>query len=273
MQRARDWRSTRMYLASFWNNTIQTHQRIFSLKTRLLLKLRLLWLQARTPRYGHPLSGNIVSRISQANTLTFALLELAKAQGLQEKLRAEIHSTVGGARAGSVAYDTMPLLNAVIKESLRLYPAEPISERIVVQDTVIPLAHSITAAKGERVSHIPVRKGQIMTLAIASYQRLESHWGEDADEFNPSRWLDGGAYKGEAVGPYANLLSFLAGPRICLGWRFVILEMQVFLCELVGKFSFALPADGPARTRWAATLLPIMCNGQKGAHLGIERIA
>jgi hypothetical protein len=35
--------------------------------------------------------------------------------------------------------------------------------------------------------------------------RLESCWGQDAHEFKPSRWLDGMAYKGEAVGPYANL--------------------------------------------------------------------
>ncbi|KAJ7828948.1 cytochrome P450 [Mycena olivaceomarginata] len=160
----------------------------------------------------------VAGQDTTANTLAFSLLELAKDPELQENLRAEIHATVGNARASSVAYDNMPLLNAFIKETLRMYPGEPMSERVAVRDTVIPLADGIRTSNGEHITHLPVPKGQIITLGIASYQRLESRWGEDAHEFKPSRWIDGGgASKGEAVGPYANLLSFLGGPRTCLG--------------------------------------------------------
>ncbi|KAJ7843795.1 cytochrome P450 [Mycena olivaceomarginata] len=214
----------------------------------------------------------IAGQDTTATTLAFSLLELAKAPELQEKLRAEIHATVGGARASSIAYDSMPLLNALIKEALRMYPAEAISERMAVADTVIPLADGIRTSKGQHISHLPVRKGQIVNLGIASYQQLESRWGKDAHEFKPSRWLEGGGFKGEAVGPYANLLSFLGGPRTCLGWRFAILEMQLFLCELVGKFSFALPAEGAPRTKFAGLLQPTMPNGQKGAPVLIKRV-
>jgi cytochrome P450 len=52
---------------------------------------------------------------SQANTLVFGLLELARAPRLQDKLRAEIHSTLGDSAADSIAYDSMPFLNAFIK--------------------------------------------------------------------------------------------------------------------------------------------------------------
>jgi hypothetical protein len=48
--------------------------------------------------------------------------------------------------------------------------------------------------------------------------------------------------------------------------------MQVFLCELVSKFSFALPADGAPRTSFAGTLQPTMPNGQKGALVLVERV-
>ncbi|KAJ7897582.1 cytochrome P450 [Mycena olivaceomarginata] len=214
----------------------------------------------------------IAGQDTTATTLSFSLLELAKAPELQEKLRAEIHATVGGARASSVAYDSMPLLNAFIKEALRMYPALAISERMAVADTVIPLGDGIRTSKGRYISHLPVRKGQIVNLGIASYQQLESRWGKDAHEFKPSRWLEGGVFKGEAVGPYANLLSFLGGPRTCLGWRFAILEMQLFLCELVGKFSFTLPAEGAPRTKFAGLLQPTMSNGQKGAPVVIKRV-
>ncbi|KAJ7850114.1 cytochrome P450 [Mycena leptocephala] len=216
----------------------------------------------------------IAGQDTTANTLAFGFLELAQAPELQDKLRAEIHSTLGAARTGSVSYDSMPLLNAFIKarETLRMYPAVTISDRIALEDSVIPLASSIMTSTGEHISQISVQKGQLLQLGLASYNRLESRWGADAHEFKPSRWLEGTVYNGDAFGPYANLLSFLGGPRTCLGWRFALLEMQVFICELVAKFSFALPEGESVGTRWATTLQPIMSNGQKGAPLCIKRI-
>ncbi|KAJ7803339.1 cytochrome P450 [Mycena leptocephala] len=213
----------------------------------------------------------VAGQETTANTIAWALLELARNPDFQEKLRAEGHSASGeGVR--HVSYDNMPLLNALIKETLRLYPAGPMSERVALQDTGIPLADSIATLTGERIDQIHVQKGQVITLAIASYQRLHSRWGDDADTFNPSRWLDGTPYQGDAVGPYANLLSFLGGPRICLGWRFAILEMQVILCELVAKFSFAEPENMRSRPQYMNQLLPIVASGEKGLSLLVTRL-
>jgi hypothetical protein len=121
--------------------------------------------------------------------MVFGLLELARNPEFQEKLRAEIHSS-----SGTVSYDSMPLLNAFIKawlqfipiksgchnpiylpqEVLRLYPAAALFDRIAVQDAVIPLTDSIETSTGELTNQVLVRKGQILTLAVASYQRFES---------------------------------------------------------------------------------------------------
>ncbi|KAJ7864563.1 cytochrome P450 [Mycena leptocephala] len=207
-----------------------------------------------------------------ANTLVFGLLELARAPGLQDKLRAEIHSTLGDSAADSIAYDSMPFLNAFIKECLRMYPAEAIGERMTIQDTTIPLTDAITTIAGENISQIPVRKGQIVYLGISSYHRHKARWGKHPHEFNPTRWLDGSVHNGDGIGLYANLLSFMGGPRACLGWRFALLEMQVFVCELVGKFSFTLSENDPVHTVFATTLMPMLSDGQKGAPLCIKRI-
>ncbi|KAJ7342473.1 cytochrome P450 [Mycena albidolilacea] len=212
----------------------------------------------------------IAGQENTANALSLGLMELARHSDFQHKLRAEIHS-YRVASAGKLTYDNMPLLNAFIKETLRLYPGLPISDRVAIQDTVIPLGESITTSTGERINQIPVAKGQLVSVAISSYQRLESHWGEDAHEFNPYRWLDGVVHQGDAVGPYANILTFLGGPRICLGWRFAISEMQIIYCELVGKFLFAEPINPSVRPRFLTSLQPIVSTGGKGLPLCVTR--
>ncbi|KAF7375701.1 Cytochrome P450 [Mycena sanguinolenta] len=144
----------------------------------------------------------VAGQETTTNAISFGLLELAKHPDFQDRLRAEIYSALGNNT--SPAYENMPLLNAFLREILRLYPAVPLSDRIVLEDTVIPLGESIIS-KGQRINQIPVRKGEIVTVAIAAYQRLPLRWGKDPHTFNPSRWLDGETYQGEAVGPYANL--------------------------------------------------------------------
>ncbi|KAJ7635237.1 cytochrome P450 [Roridomyces roridus] len=213
----------------------------------------------------------IAGQETTANTLAFGLTELARNIEFQDALRREIHASHGG---GDVAYNNMPLLNAFIKELLRLYPVLAMEERMVAEDTVIPLMDSITTSTGERLSEVPVRKGQIIFLGIAAYQRLESIWGADAAEFKPSRWIEeaNSQSHGPAIGPYANLLAFFSGARTCLGWRFAILEMQVIICELVGKFSFGLPEGEVARMNGASVVQPIISDGKKAAPLRVTRI-
>ncbi|KAJ7314834.1 cytochrome P450 [Mycena albidolilacea] len=164
----------------------------------------------------HPLTIHHFLLSFFTKTIAFGLWELAKDPKLQESLRAEIHSSPGEAGQNG-AYDQMPLLNAFIKETLRFYPAEAFAERMVVKDTIIPLSESITTSTGKQISEISVSKGQVVIVGIASYHRLESHWGADADKFRPSRWFEDTILNADAVGPYANLLAFLTGPHTCLG--------------------------------------------------------
>ncbi|KAJ7635067.1 cytochrome P450 [Roridomyces roridus] len=187
-----------------------------------------------------------------AHTMAFGIYELSRNPDFQDSLRREIHSA-RGSDAG-VVYGDMPLLNAFIKEILRMYPIGPLIERVATEDT------------------IPIQKGQVINLAIASYQRLESLWGIDAGEFKPLRWVEGSAYRGEAIGPYANLLTFLGGPRTCLGCEFNILEMQVVFCELVANFSFTLAEHDFLRLRGSTILTPTNSAGQKGAPFRVTQI-
>ncbi|KAF8183822.1 cytochrome P450 [Mycena galopus ATCC 62051] len=201
-----------------------------------------------------------------ANTLAFGLLELARNPEFQEKLREEVST-----RQGNVVYDSLPLLNAFIKEVLRVYPAAAIRERVALTDEIIPLSEGIVTTTGHRITQIPIRKGDQVMLALASYQRLQSLWGNDPDSFNPYRWIEGKVNQGEAIGPYANLLSFLGGPHVCPGWRFAVLEMQVILCEVTRKFSFTLPVNDNIGVKFSNTLQPTDSSGQKCVRLCVAR--
>jgi hypothetical protein len=53
-----------------------------------------------------------------------------------------------------------------------MFPAEPLAERIAQRDTVILLTESISTMAGERIDHIPVHKGEVVLVGIASYQRF-----------------------------------------------------------------------------------------------------
>lgn len=56
-----------------------------------------------------------------------------------------------------------------------MYPVVPLSEQIATQDTYLPLTNHVTTSSGEKLKVLPIRKGQIVNLAIASYQRFVSY--------------------------------------------------------------------------------------------------
>ncbi|CAK5270873.1 unnamed protein product [Mycena citricolor] len=152
-----------------------------------------------------------------SNTMAFALIELARHPALQASLRAELLDAGADTANG---FDSLPLLNAVIKETLRFYPAEPISEKVALVDLAVPLSKPVTLKDGRVVNELFVRKGQYIGCEFGAYQRTTSRWGPKPEEFNPYRWIeDQVGQEGEtmASSPYSSLLSFANGPHVCLG--------------------------------------------------------
>ncbi|KAJ7890926.1 cytochrome P450 [Mycena olivaceomarginata] len=283
------FRAARLYLGSF--NLLRQVQAQATQVGREVLRERVAAMESGTVDLGHDLYTKLLANTSSnkkkltddeitaqtsvllvaghettANTLAFGLLELARNPEFQEKLREEVNT-----RQGNVGYDSLPLLNAFIKEVLRVYPAAALRERVALKDEIIPLSEGIITTTGHRITQIPIRKGDQVMLALASYQRLQSLWGDDADSFNPYRWIEGKVNQGEAIGPYANLLSFFGGPHVCPGWRFAVLEMQVILSEMTRNFCFTLPGNDNIRVKLSNTLQPTDSSGQKCVRLSVAR--
>ncbi|KAK0438186.1 cytochrome P450 [Desarmillaria tabescens] len=197
-----------------------------------------------------------------ANTMAWLLYELSLHPEDQAKIREEISRTKLNASGALTSndYDSMLWLNACIKEVLRFHPLGHILFRQPAQDDVLPLSEPITTSDGQVYSQIPISKGQVVMTSIYTYNRLPSVWGEDADEWNPQRFLDGREVNQTSLGVYSNLLTFSAGIRGCLGWRFAVMELQSVVTELLSNFEFSMLKGasklqhGPAGT----ALIPIV---------------
>ncbi|OJT02316.1 11-oxo-beta-amyrin 30-oxidase [Trametes pubescens] len=135
-------------------------------------------------------------------------------------------------------------LDAVVHEILRLHP--PLA---AAKDDVIPLSQPLRLPNGELTDHVAVRAGQHMTVPIGAINVSAAFWGADAREFRPERWLadDGIPKKAQEVQGHRHLLTFVDGPRMCLGRGFALAEFKAVLGVLIKNYTFELP-NGPETT-------------------------
>jgi cytochrome P450 len=182
-----------------------------------------------------------------ATALQWAIYALCKNPDVQTKLRAEVRANLPSPHddtpISAADIDNLPYLNAVCNETLRFYPSVPTTIRKAVRDTTL-------AGK-----HIP--KDTTFTLCPRIINRMEEFWGDDADSFNPERFMGPGkANTGGATSNYA-LLTFLHGPRSCIGQGFAKAELACMVAAMVGRFNIALKyPDAKLEVREGATVSP-----------------
>ena len=71
-------------------------------------------------------------------------------------------------------------------------------------------------------------------VPIETIQRSEEHW-TDPDVFDPERFAPGTHHK-----PFT-FLPFTAGPRICIGKHFSIMEAKLVLSKILREFQLVDP--------------------------------
>lgn len=181
---------------------------------------------------------------------------------MQEKLRQEIRSTIPSPQA-SVSWqdlESMPYLNGVCQEVLRLYPTVPMTGREAIRDTTI--------------AGIKIPKGTTIALCPQSVNRSPEFWGESADQFMPERWIDTDKdvrqvpnKHGGAATNFAQI-TFLHGPRACIGKDFAKAEFRCAVAGIFGLFKLELQEVGQKIT-FGGTLTsqPI-----EGMHLKLTRL-
>jgi cytochrome P450 len=173
-----------------------------------------------------------------SSTLTWAVYLLAINQDWQTRLRAEIRSNLPARSATQpptpAEIEALPILNAICNETLRLYPVVPVTVRTAIRPTTISVAGYPQ----------PVPAGTRLLIAPWAINRSPDLWGEKADQFVPNRWLEGGmANTGGATSNYANM-TFLHGPRSCIGQGFAKAEFKCLLAVLAGAMKWEMADPG-----------------------------
>ncbi|KAK4907021.1 hypothetical protein LTR66_017669, partial [Elasticomyces elasticus] len=117
----------------------------------------------------------------------------------------------------------IPQLMALYYESLRLYPPIPFEIQSCQQDVTFPDGTFCPAQT-------------VIVWSIWAMNRSKDVFGEDTDDFRPSRWLDSDgnfAYKSQY-----EFAVFNGGVRTCLGKRMAELMAMYLFIRLLSDFSF-----------------------------------
>lgn len=157
-----------------------------------------------------------------SSLLCFIAHEVAANFEIQTKLQNEIDEMFEKFN-GDVTYEAvnkLQYLDAVINESLRYYPNAGFLDRVCSKSFELP-----PTLPGEK--SLRLEPGDYIWFPVFPLQRDPKYF-HDADKFNPDRFVNDN--KGQF-----QLISFGLGPRICIGYRFALLEIKVMLVHLIAK--------------------------------------
>jgi len=158
-----------------------------------------------------------------SSALIFTLYLLGRHRKVQSKLQQEIDSILGSNFQGHVTVEKISKLtymDAVIKESMRLYPPVAFLGRQTTEECYI--------------DGIKVPKGQDVTIFVHFLHRNPNIWKEP-EKFDPNRFSI--ENRSELTKSNFSYIPFSAGPRNCIGQRFSIQEIKIFLSKFFSKFN------------------------------------
>lgn len=155
---------------------------------------------------------------TSALTLSWLSSCLGRSPELQERLYNEIKD-LDFENAKVRDFEAFPLLDAVVNEALRLYPAGWAWTRV--------------AREKDEINGALVAPGEIILICPYLTHRDPKLW-DDPNTFSPERFI---AREKGNVTPFA-FYPFGGGPRICVGKQFGTLEVKIMLSTIIKDYIF-----------------------------------
>jgi cytochrome P450 len=170
-----------------------------------------------------------------AVSLTWAMVLLSQHPVVARRLAAEVDEVLGG-RAPTVAdLPAMTYLDCVARESLRLYPAVPLTARTPNED--------------DEVGGYRIPAGSMVLLSAFVTHRHPEFW-PNPEGFDPDRWADGKADDRHRFSWW----PFSAGPRKCIGDVFGMQELKLVIAMIAQRFQICLVQGRPVVPKRGLTL-------------------
>ncbi|XP_015904006.2 cytochrome P450 3A9-like isoform X2 [Parasteatoda tepidariorum] len=162
----------------------------------------------------------IVGHETTASTLAYVAYVLALNQQWQDKLIVEIDKAYEKhGKLGNDAIREMKIMDAVVSETLRMYPPALMSGRVATADYKL----------GD--TGIVVTKG--MNILIPLYaMHYDAEYFPDPEIFKPERFMDSSPQRH----PQYAYLPFGEGPRNCLGMRFALMEIKLCMANILHHY-------------------------------------
>jgi cytochrome P450 len=172
-----------------------------------------------------------------ANATTWMWYLLAQHPEVFRKLHDEVVSACGSTPPTFSDLPKLPYAQRVFKEALRLYPPAYILARTSIEDVFI--------------DGYKIRKGVAVIIPPYIIHRNPEVFPEP-EKFDPDRFLP----EREANIPKYGYLPFAAGPRVCIGNQFAMIEGQIIAATIAQRFYFELADMKPVEIEPLITLRP-----------------
>ncbi|XP_076301541.1 uncharacterized protein LOC143219416 [Lasioglossum baleicum] len=140
---------------------------------------------------------------------------------VQSKVLLEVEEAHRKMAEAQPIYDVikeMTYMDAVIDETLRMYPVVPFLDRICVKEFELPPAKP--GAKS-----VSVKPGESLWFLPTGIHH-DTKYYKDPENFRPERFLNGEV----STNTY---IPFGLGPRVCIGNRFAMMEAKILFCLLL----------------------------------------
>ncbi|KAG5655006.1 hypothetical protein KAF25_002909 [Fusarium avenaceum] len=150
------------------------------------------------------------------DVLCFLMWELSQPRSIkyQRLLREEFRNKV------DAPFDELPMLDAVLNEGLRCFPAIPMSlPRYVPRD-------------GRIIDGVSLPEKTVVSCQAMSVHRINDHVFPDPDKFYPERWLE---TEGDAD-RRRHQWAFSSGGRGCIGKHLAMAEMKTLLRDVYSRY-------------------------------------
>lgn len=167
-----------------------------------------------------------------STSLTWALYLLAQHPDVALGAQHELDNVLGGRPPQFDDLPSLPLIRAILQETMRLYPPVYALPRIARVD--------------DELGGYTIPRGTVVIVSILGVHGWPV-WGEDRDSFRPDRFLSG-EWPRRAFMPYG------AGRHLCIGSDFANVEMAIVLAAILQRYSLGTPTRVETKAR--VTLVP-----------------